>query len=329
MNGRDDSLDMMKGCLTVLMVLSHLTYVVPFDGIGKFNAYVNLTTFSGFMFCFGYVCWKAYIENEREDVVRRLLKGACKCVCAFYICGLGYYMRGTMLEWGGVILLQKIPTLTEFLLSFFLMYLMILILRRQLKKLSLTGGVVISVISWVFLSVFPFEIIINPVMGSIIGTTTYCSFPLMAYISYFLTGCLLAKYRVVFNRWLLLLTCIFTGIFFFFYRVNGILPGRFPPTVYWILGGSLFIYGYYCIFKLISRKGKKVKILVYVGKHTLVFLVVSNLLIFSLWNQLIDEEIWKTVSMNRWDCRYIIYAAITFMLSFIVINIKNIMRRAM
>ena len=89
------------------------------------------------------------------------------------------------------------------------------------------------------------------------------------------------------------------------------------------------IYGYYCIFKLISRKGKKVKILVYVGKHTLVFLVVSNLLIFSLWNQLIDEEIWKTVSMNRWDCRYIIYAAITFMLSFIVINIKNIMRRAM
>ena len=102
MNGRDDSLDMMKGCLTVLMVLSHLTYVVPFDGIGKFNAYVNLTTFSGFMFCFGYVCWKAYIENEREDVVRRLLKGACKSLCAFYICGLGYYMRGTMLEGGGV-----------------------------------------------------------------------------------------------------------------------------------------------------------------------------------------------------------------------------------
>lgn len=320
---RDTALDMMKGWLAILMVLSHLTYVTPFSWVGKFNTYVNLTTFSGFMFCFGYVCWMAYIETEREGVSKRLIKGASKSLFAFYICGMGIYMRGTMTDWVKVLFLQNIPTLTEFLVSFCLMYMMILLFRKQLKNLSYKNGIVISMASLVITSIFPFEIIISPVMGSIVGTTTYCSFPLLAYISYFLAGSLLAKYQIVFNGWLLLVTCISTGIFFFRCRVSGTLPGRFPPTVLWILGGSLFVYVYYCIFQLISRKGKTVKTLVFIGKHTLVFLVVSNLLIFLLWNHLVDEKIWETVSMNQWGCRYVIYVMITVLMSVGVIKLNE------
>lgn len=320
---RDKALDMMKGWLTILMVLSHLTYVIPFSGVERFNAYVNLTTFSGFMFCFGYVCQNAYIESDREDVPKRLVKGASKSLFAFYICGLAAYMHGTWLDWGKVLFLQSIPGMTEFLFSFCLMYLMILIFRRPLKKMSLKNGIATSVISLIVTAIFPFEIISSPIMGSIVGTTTYYCFPLMAYLSYFLVGSLLAKYQIVFSRWLFILTCISTGTFSYYYRARGTLPGRFPPTVLWILGGSLFVYLYYCIFKLISLKGKEVKVFAFIGKHTLVFLVVSNLLIFSLWNNLIDETVWEIVSMNKWGFRYVIYIMIVSILSLCAIKINE------
>ncbi len=312
---RDNALDMMKGWLAALMVASHLTYAVPFEWKDGFNTYVNLTTFSGFMFCFGYVCWKAYIEKDREDIAKRLGKGALKSLLAFYICGIGYYVRGTVQDWESVILLQRLPGMTEFLFSFSLMYILILIFRGQLKKLSLENGIGISVISLAAIVIFPFEIITDPVMGSIFGTTSYYSFPLMAYLVYFIMGSLLAKYQVVFEKCLFLLTCVSTGTFFYFCRRNGTLPGRFPPTVWWILGGSLFIYIYYCIFKLISQKGMEIKPLVFMGRHTLVFLVVSDLLLFILWNNLIDEKIWETISVNRWGLRYLVYIVISFIVS--------------
>ena len=172
-------------------------------------------------------------------------------------------------------------------------------------------------------AVFPFEIVKDPIMGSVFGTTTYYSFPLMAYLSYFIVGALLAKYQIIFNKWLFLTVCISTGVFFWFCRINGTVPGRFPPSVWWILGGSLFIYLYFCIFKLISGKGVEIRLLIFIGKHTLVFLVVSNLLLFISWNHLIDERLWETVPMNRWELRYIIFITITFIVSWIVIKINE------
>ncbi|MDE6601441.1 MAG: hypothetical protein K2K90_04625, partial [Lachnospiraceae bacterium] len=320
---RATALDMMKGWLTIFMVLSHLTYVVPFRWSHKFNIYVNLTSFSGFMFCFGYACWKAYIEKEREDVAKRLGKGAFKSLLAFYICGLGSYIRGTLQDWESVLFLQRLPGMTEFLFSFCLMYLMILIFRKQLKRLTWGNGAVISVISLAVTAAFPFDIVSDPIIGSIFGTASYYSFPLIAYLGYFIVGCLLAKYQIVFVKWLFLITCILTAAFFNFCRANGILPGRFPPTVWWICGGSLFIYFYFLIFKLVSQEGIDIKPLIFIGKHTLVFLVVSNMLLFILWNHLIDERLWETVSMNRWELRYMIFITITFIISWGVIKINE------
>lgn len=324
---RDYALDMMKGWLTTLMVLSHLTYADPFTWSHKFNIYVNLTTFSGFMFCFGYVCRKAYLEKEREDMAERLGKGAARSLLAFYVCGMGYYVRGTVQDLVSVLFLQRLPGMTEFLFSFCLMYIMILVFRRQLKELSWGRGILMCAVSLAVTAVFPFELISDPVMGSIFGTTAYYSFPLMAYLGYFIVGSLLAKYQMVFDKWLFLITCILTGTFFGFCGINGTLTGRFPPTVWWVWGGSLFVYLYFCVFKWISRRGKEIRLLVFIGKHTLVFLVVSNLLLFALWNQLIDETVWEMVSMNRLEFRYMIYIAVTFIVSWSVIKIKE--RRSM
>ena len=68
MKKRDNSLDLFKGILTILMIFTHVM------GIFRYNVYidiicfyVNLTTFSGFMFSFGYVSYKAYISKKIKN----------------------------------------------------------------------------------------------------------------------------------------------------------------------------------------------------------------------------------------------------------------------
>lgn len=160
-------------------------------------------------------------------------------------------------------------------------------------------------------------------MGSLVGTTTYCSFPLLSYSGYFIAGSLLAKYQVTFNKWLLFVSGVATGIFCACCKVQGRAPGRFPPTVCWIVGGGLFIYIYYCIFKLISQKGKEIKAFTFIGRHTLVWLTISNLLIFFVRNYQTDGSLWRLLSVNHPVCIYIAYVIITCVICGLIIQLKE------
>ena len=116
---------MMKGFLALIMTISHFTgvssYCINNSLVKLFNVYTNLTTFSGFLFCFGYVCWNRYIDCEQVDG-RRLIKGFLKAIIAFYISGIAYVLLfdGTLLDAFSVIMLQKVPSVSEFLLGFIL-----------------------------------------------------------------------------------------------------------------------------------------------------------------------------------------------------------------
>ena len=64
---RNHSVDFMKGILVILMIAAHVVQFFPCGKIADlFSAYVNLTTFSGFMFTFGFVCYTTYIEKSEE-----------------------------------------------------------------------------------------------------------------------------------------------------------------------------------------------------------------------------------------------------------------------
>ena len=133
---RNHAIDMMKGWLAVLMTISHLTYVTSYWTnhifTKRFNAYVNLTTFSGFLFCFGYVCWSAYIDTDKKEVEKKLLHGAVKTLAAYYVSGISYliFYGKPSIDILSVLLLQKIPSLSEFLLSFLLIYIILLLSRK-------------------------------------------------------------------------------------------------------------------------------------------------------------------------------------------------------
>ena len=70
---------------------------------------------------------------------------------------------------------------------------------------------------------------------------------------------------------------------------EGYLPDRFPPSVFYIAGGSLFVYLDYLIAGGLERIGKKNRAAEAVsgylercGRASLHYLLLSNLLIFAL-----------------------------------------------
>ncbi len=69
MRNRDTSIDTMKSILIIFMILAHIIQFFPvwWWKTEHISNYVNLTTFSGFMFTFGYVCYKAYIGKEMDS----------------------------------------------------------------------------------------------------------------------------------------------------------------------------------------------------------------------------------------------------------------------
>ena len=83
----------MKGLLTLAMILCHcLQFFGKEDaGIEKILVNViNLTTFSGFLFCFGFVCCLAYFQGDTKRGIAHMLRNMIRLLLAFYISGLAY-----------------------------------------------------------------------------------------------------------------------------------------------------------------------------------------------------------------------------------------------
>lgn len=82
---RDSSLDIFKGFLIIGMIFAH---IIQFFSNWSFfldyyiSMYINIITFSGFMFSFGYVSQIAYLKKEFKDVYKNMLMGSLKALVA-------------------------------------------------------------------------------------------------------------------------------------------------------------------------------------------------------------------------------------------------------
>lgn len=255
------------------------------------SLYVNLTTFSGFLFAFGYVCEIAYFRKELCDVKPKMIKTIVKTLFSFYISGLFYNILILKTEISirsvlKVILLFDIPGYSEFLISFTLILLISLIFFNYFKTINLKKCIIISIIS--LLSTFlPYRFFMNQHLALLLGSDYFITFPVLQYFIYFVIGIYFSKNQMNFNKTYFILSTIGTGSFFIYYIVFGNIPKRFPPSVFWIVGAMLFIYNYYLISKYIeSNKSFQESLLINViqkiGKNTLYYLIISNILIFSL-----------------------------------------------
>ena len=91
MNTRKREIDIQKGILTIGMILCHC---IQFFGKEEYGLQkilvnlINLSTFSGFMFCFGYTNQVAYYEKSWKSSSVKMLRNVFRILIAFYISGI-------------------------------------------------------------------------------------------------------------------------------------------------------------------------------------------------------------------------------------------------
>ncbi len=89
------------------------------------------------------------------------------------------------------------------------------------------------------LTFFDYHIVTNNILGTIIGTYKYVCFPITQYMSYFLAGVYLSMKKRMFVPLIMLCPIGGTGMFVMYQKEKGILPERFPPSIYWVMGDGL------------------------------------------------------------------------------------------
>lgn len=294
---RDYSVDYFKGILVIGMVYAHVLQffsdITIFPSVQYSTQFFNLITFSGFVFCFGYVCQLAYYSKPFKRIYRKMLFTGLKVLTAFYISGLAFqlFVGNQPLDIETImpiILLQIIPGWSEFLISFALFILIGLALFRCFVWLSdrpyifWTVTIIILLTTWI-----DYGQINSTYLGLLIGTTHFPTFPVLQYMPYYLIGIYFAKYKIGFQRKYFLISMIGTLAFIFYLMTNEMhLPERFPPSIYWIVGSTFILYIYYVISRLLAKYEKGFGLLQTMGENVLFYLLISNIFIFSLDSKL-------------------------------------------
>jgi len=292
--GRESAIDLFKGLLVIGMVYGHslqfFSDPAVYPNVQRIIDFVNLITFSGFVFSFGYVSQLAYYSKSLSRSAPRMLITALKTLLAFYISGLAFrlFHDGRLLEWDNIrpiLLLEDIPGWSEFLVSFTYLMLLGLILFVPLSRLverkwlAFAAAGLLLVSTW-----FPYEAVHEPQIGLLIGTRDFASFPPVQYFPYYLIGMLFARYRIGWDWRVLAVAALAFGAFLWKLVGGGTLPERFPPSVYWIVGPALILYGYYLLSRLLARYSRPFAPIEAMGRNVLAFLVLTNVLIFALKN---------------------------------------------
>lgn len=294
---RDITLDLMKSLLVIGMITAHvvqLCYVGGSKLVALFSLFINVVTFSSFMFCFGCASWLAYFRKyqEKAQIKGKLFRNFIRLLICFYISGYGFlwlvdsdFSLSTAAK---VLVLWKIPGYSEFLLSFAFLNIVIYGLYRIIRSTIVNKYKMGGVIFFSLLSTFmPYGLIIIPVLGVFVGSTKFACFPILQYFPFFLVGLYCQRFGKFGSKKLWLLACLSTLSSFIYILFTCQIPVRFPPSLFWILWASAFTLLYYQISSVMGgwMKNSRCRILADVfGAYTLDYLVISNLMIFALRN---------------------------------------------
>ena len=296
---RDVGLDLMKGLVTILMIVGHVFqfYKINRPGLVVFGEYyINLTTFSAFMFCFGYACSLAYFSHKSLPRTR-ILGGGLKVLGAFYISAFGVDLIffgkpfSTVLN---IFWFSRISDYSEFLLSFAYLYALVWLWGGVFKKMVGNGYLVLlGVVCSLAFTYGPWDKIELMQLSPLVGRGRTAAFPIMQYLSYFLVGAFLAHRKIVFDIRVLALSLLGTLYFAHFVQTHHHLPQRFPPDIYWILAAYFPVCLYYGLAQKLARvKNIFTNFCALIGRHTLLCLVASNLGIFA-------SRRWGLININQ------------------------------
>lgn len=138
---RDKRLDFLKGILTIQMAFAHCFQFfcnLEEEPVWKsVSEWVNLTTFSGFVFAFGYAYYLAYLQKDFTYAVRKGGKNILTLIGAYYLSAFSYavfiekmpFRKDSILE---LLLFRRLAGWSEFLFSFAMLTLVTFILWKPL-----------------------------------------------------------------------------------------------------------------------------------------------------------------------------------------------------
>jgi hypothetical protein len=295
---RDFSLNYFKGFLVIGMIVAHaIQLLTNVGGIGKyFSVYINLVTFSGFMFSFGYIYQAAYSTKEISFMFA--IKKMKTTLFAYYISAISWAILvdhdTTWNRMLSIIVLINPSPYSEFLLAFFLMTGVYFSLRPVLTRLtSTTTTLVVTCAILLLLSLIPFgnyyptidiagnKVVADYYIGLLVGSPQSSYFPILQYLIFFILGLSFKRSNINFS-WPVLGVSVIGLLLMGAYRIAfHEMPARFPPSPLWIAGSFFFIY----IYLLVSKNIKSSWLSSYlnqIGENTIVYLVLSNVFLFAL-----------------------------------------------
>lgn len=316
---RKREIDILKGFLTVTMILCHS---IQFFGKeqdlvqGFLVNVINLATFPGFVFCFGYVGNTAYFQERWAKGAKKMGKNMLRILIAFYISGIAYValVEGKIFRVDfimEVLALRKYPGWSEFLASFAAMLLVGILCFPLFREMD---GKILACVALVSAAAcfLPYDLVGNSWLALFVGSGHYVTFPVVQYGFFFAAGIWFSKKEIRWD-WRILTLCIFLAVpSFSCYAVTGYMPQRFPLSVWYLCGGCIFVYLYYLLSCGMGKaRFTPVKYvaewLERVGADSLYYLLFSNLLIFAL-------------DCSHFSFRSVWYAYIYFVIILVVIS---------
>lgn len=283
---RDLKIDIIKGLFVAGMVWSH---VCGYTGVRK-NPYVDgiwnilaLVTFSGFIFCMGFIMQTTFLERGNPPTAK-LLRSTLRTMIGYYIAAIGYFIivRGEFdwpLVWS-VLLLQRFGSISEFLLAFALIPLVTIILTRPIQRILSSDLTFFIVVFLLLMTTFiPNQNVRSPYLALFIGSSQGIYYPVLQYYVFFLLGAYYASRKIEVGSLHLLAGFVCLAIFVGAI-VNDNIFSRFPPSFAWIVLGWWGFFPWYWISERLSRWRPATGILAPIGANSLFFLVASDLLIF-------------------------------------------------
>jgi hypothetical protein len=284
---RHVELDLFKSVLVTGMVSAHVVQLISAD-LPSWTLiwadYINLITFSGFLFAFGLgVGFSSSRGNNGPSL--SLLRRALLLLLATYLSSIAFlvWVDGRTLRMAlllDVFTLKRLFGWSEFLASFAVLYALLAVGRPLFVWLASHWWSLAAVLTGSALS----TLIVNndniPALATLVGTERFASFPLLPYAGWFFLGIALGRQGGRLRPWHGLVSIALTGAYFGFLWVTGEGPERFPPAVLWIAGAALPLIVYLAVLGLIASRKQVHTWLLLPGRHALSLVLFSNLMIF-------------------------------------------------
>lgn len=291
---RDRSIDSMKGLLCLAMVLAHAVFSFGYEGAGStvwklVSHTVNLLAFPGFMFCFGFVCQRAYLEDGTISAAKgRLLRRFLVTLAAYLLSAVAVDAllcgRFSLEAARDILHFNSIRGLS-YLLAFALQYLALLLCGGAIRRIVAKGWLTaVAVAASLGFAALPGIGINLPLVSLFIKTAEQSGYPLLPYYGFFVLGAYFSKNRRLFD-WRAAVFALLGGLAFAAYCLTAHgLPRRFPPALCWVLGGYPLVLALYLCCGLIKRPLLHT-LLAPFGRRTLYYLIVTSL-ILAAWEYL-------------------------------------------